>query len=481
MLVGVLLAGLMVAGCGRGDSLPDDQRTRKAQREVLQRWGKSLEDLPVRGLVIISPHNENIRREFEWAFSLHHAVEFGQRVRFEWRSVGGGASSIDKFLTNVYGASDSSGIDVVWGGGDQVFSGLAREGILQPMQLGPEVLEQIPLTLKGIPFRDENMLWAGAAISAFGYLYNRDMISRCGIDPPDGTWDDLADRRFSDLLCLADPTQSGSAAAAYLLIASSGKDWPEGWAKLIRLISNAKRFVDSAGSAANAPVLGESLIATCIDFYGIVRVAEAPDKLTYVSPRGQTAFTPDPIGILKNPPDERLAQRFVDFVLSQRGQALLALKVGKDHGPVSYALCRQPVRKDVYQLYAQDMLDAIVNPYQEGQAMDMQGHRSRISFGVLRQLVRTAAIDNLDDLRDARAYIIKAGSPEHLLAEFVSLPENVNTLEKMEAISADMADEVTRERILTEWTRFFAIKYRRIIAGEVVSSGPACQQQEKAG
>ena len=38
-------------------------------------------DLPVRRLDIISPHNENITDEFELAFRLYHAEEFGQRLR----------------------------------------------------------------------------------------------------------------------------------------------------------------------------------------------------------------------------------------------------------------------------------------------------------------------------------------------------------------------------------------------------------------
>ena len=45
--------------------------------------------------------------------------------------------------------------------------------------------------------------------------------------------------------------------------------------------------------------------------------------LVYVSPTGQTAFSPDPIAILKNPPHPKLAQQFVDFMTSEQAQATL--------------------------------------------------------------------------------------------------------------------------------------------------------------
>lgn len=456
---------ILLCGCGRGDALPDDQRTRQADAEARRRWGKSLDELPLKRLVIISPHNENIRMEYEWAFSLHQAVNFGHRVYFEWRTVGGGGSSIDKYLKNVYESADSSGIDILWGGGDYAFKGLAEQGVLQPMRLAPEVEAQIPPTLGAVEFRDRNMLWCGAAISAFGYLYNKDMLARCGIESPDGTWDDLGEPRFADMLSLADPTQSGSAAAAYLLIAGSAEDWPQGWAKLLRIMCNARQFVDSAGSAANAPVLGEALVATCIDFYGAVRVAEAPDKLVYVSPAGQTAFSPDPIGILKNPPDEELAQQFVDFVLSSEGQALLAVRVGQKDGPARNALCRQPIRRDVYESHADQMLDAIVNPYRAGQVMVMTGHRTKINYEVLKQLVRAAGIDNVADLRAARAALAKANYAPHLMRDFQSLPPNIDSIDEMASVARALKDETQREIIITDWTKFFRQKYRRIASG----------------
>ena len=465
-LAGILAAVWLavVSGCGSGDSLPDDGRTQAADEQVRAKWGKPLDELPTATLAVISPHNENIRNEFQWAFSLHHAVEHGQKVVFEWRTVGGGSGTIFSYLREVYSQRDSSGIDILWGGGEFNFIPLAREGIFQPMSLAPDVLANIPETLGSARMYDPNLRWIGAAVSAFGYLYNVEMLRRCRIAPPDGTWDDLADRRFADLIVLADPTQSGSAAAAYQMIVRSGESWPAGWGKLLLILANAKRFTDSAGTAANAPGLGEALVATAIDFYGAVRVAEAPSRLVYVSPRGQTAFTPDPIAILKNPPHPQLAKRFIDFCMSAKGQALWALRVGEADGPVRSPLGRQPIRRDVYDRYAGRMIPSIVNPFEVGQAMSLEGHRGRISYGVLRELVRAAAVDNTDGLRSARDALVRSGYDAALLAEFQRLPDDADTLDKMAAVATGMKNKKEEHRIITGWQRFFGDKYQRIAA-----------------
>ena len=452
---------LLVSGCSLEDSLPDDERTRAADRQVRAKWGKPLRELPTVTLVVISPHNENIRNEYQWAFSLHHAVEHGAKVRFEWRSVGGGGSTIKRYIENVYEHADTAGIDVLWGGGEFNSIPLAAKGILQPLELKPDVLANIPATLGGLPLYDKDVRWVGAAVSAFGFLYNDGMLRRCGIEPP-RRWEDLGEPRLAGLIALADPTQSGSAAATYQMIARSGRDWPDGWARLLRILANAKRFTDSAGGAAQAPIVGEALVATCIDFYGGIRVAEAPDQIVYVSPRGQTTFGPDPIGILKNPPHPRLARRFVDFCMSPRGQALWGLRVGEPDGPVRSPLGRQPIRRDVYETYGGRMLASIVNPYQAGRSMKLEGFRKHVDYLLLKQLVRAAAIDNVAGLRAAREKLVETDFDPKLVSEFNRLPDNVATLDKFPAVRKALRNETQRELTLTDWQEFFRRKYERI-------------------
>jgi len=469
-ILAIAAAGAVAAGavgCGERGSTGNPRLTRAARAEIAKKWGKPLDELPADTVVVISAHNESITNEFTWAFVVDYALSHGRRVRVEWRDVGGGGTSIFNTLRNIYEQTrmrelpETSGIDVLWGGGPVEFEKLAAEGLLVPMDLPDKTLEHIPATFGGMAFRDANGLWCGSAVSGFGFIYNRPLLASAGIAPP-RTWEDIASPACFNMICLADPTQSGSAAAAYQMIVQSEPTWPAGWAKLLAVLGNAKRFLDSAGSAANAPAVGEAPIATCIDFYGAIRVAEAPEALEYVSPKGQTAFTPDPIGILKNPPNPRAAQAFVRFVLSRRGQALWAVKAGDPAGPVRSALGRQPIRADVYDIYAGRFSPWTVTPYEAGNEMTLDTEFLGVSFGVLRKLVRAAAIDNLPQLRAARRRLIETNFDPALLAEFNRLPDNVATREAVATVAAQLGDKARAERITSRWQQFFRDKYRRI-------------------
>ncbi len=466
-----LAPGLL--GCGGRPSAPPDDRTARVDEQVRQRWGKPLAELPAVTLQVVSPHNENIQNEFTWAFSLHHALARGERVEIVWRDVGGGGSTIQRYLQNVYSRAETSGIDVLWGGGEYVHATLAAAGVLEPATLQGDVLANVPARIGAVAMYqpadgDGKVLWVGSALSGFGFIYNAGVLEMCGLAPPE-SWADLGRPGLSDLLTLADPGQSGSAAAAYRMIVVSEPTWPAGWAKLLMILSNAKRFTDSAGSAANAPVLGESAVATCIDFYGIIRVAEAPNELAYVSPAGQTTFSPDPIAILKNPPNPRLAQQFVDFVMSAEGQALWALPVGAESGPARFFLGRQPIRRDVYEIHAGKLGRRIVNPYAAGQALEVSPRMEQVDFGVLRTLVGSAALDNVDAMRAARRRLNElqadpaaADEYQRRLAEFVALPDDIDSVEKMAAIAAALRQDKTRYETATAWRDYFAEKFNRL-------------------
>ena len=463
---------LFLSGCRSQEGLPSDERTAAVDRQVQAKWGKRLSELPAAKLVAISPHNENIKDEFTWAFCLDHALRQGQRVDLEWRDVGGGGSSIEKHLLNVFERSDSADIDVLWGGGEMVFMNLTRptgrhpEGLLQPLRLPDEVLQQVPAEFGGAPFRDKDLRWIASAASSFGFLYNAGLLKKCGIAPPT-RWEDLGRSRFTDLLVVADPSQSGSVAQTYRLIVCSAGSWPQGWAKLLDVLSNAKRVSDSAGAAANAPALGDALVATCIDFYGIMRAAEAPQELAYVSPEGQTTFGPDPIGILKNPPHPELARRFVDFVMSARGQAMWALPVGHLDGPVRTVLGRLPVRRDVYTTYRGHLAPSTVDFYDARRIMTISDEMAKVNSGVLRLLVVAAAVDNIDWLRPARRRLneLQQSDPSEYarrLEQFNRLPENVDTLEKMNAAAAKLKDPKQLGIITTGWRDYFHDKYKDV-------------------
>jgi hypothetical protein len=74
-------------------------------------------------LVIVTPHNSDIRREFAEAFDRWHSEKYKQPVHIDYR-VPGGANDIKRLLENTYRGYREKGpkvvadIHMVWGGGD---------------------------------------------------------------------------------------------------------------------------------------------------------------------------------------------------------------------------------------------------------------------------------------------------------------------------------------------------------------------------
>jgi hypothetical protein len=123
-----------------------------------------------RKLVILSPHNEAVRYEFERAFQRWHRSRFGEDVKIDWRNVGG-TSDIVRYLDSEFTAAQrvghsGIGIDLFFGGGQYDHAQQARKGHTAPCglrQRHPEWLTDaiIPATFSGEMFYDPEDRWYG--------------------------------------------------------------------------------------------------------------------------------------------------------------------------------------------------------------------------------------------------------------------------------------------------------------------------------
>jgi len=224
-----------------------------------------------RTLVVVSPHNEAIRHEFEHGFREFWKAKTGENVKFDWRTPGG-VSEIARFLAGEYfgafefywtrdlkkpwtpearAAFDNSklnlddtpaddtdaesarrafltsdvgiGIDVFFGGGSFDFSQQAEAGRLVDsgaLKRHPELFGEtaIPQSLGGEVFWDKHGRWIGTCLGAFGICYNTDSLKRLEKDRPPQQWSDLGKPGFFGEIALTDPTKSGSAAKAFEML-----------------------------------------------------------------------------------------------------------------------------------------------------------------------------------------------------------------------------------------------------------------------
>jgi hypothetical protein len=202
---------------------------------------------PLRRLVIVTPHNQDIRNEFARAFDAWHRQNHGAGITIDYR-IPGGTNDIKRLLETTYRpyVSEADGtiaadvpidIDMVWGGGDFFFDrelkrlekGGKRYSILQPVSISPDLIAQAfpSPTLGGIKLYDftapskdgtaPQPQWIGVCISSFGMVYNPDFFKVAGLPEP-LTWTDLTVPELAGRVALANPLSSGSAAVAYVMI-----------------------------------------------------------------------------------------------------------------------------------------------------------------------------------------------------------------------------------------------------------------------
>jgi ABC-type Fe3+ transport system substrate-binding protein len=406
-------------------------------------------------LVIITPHNESIRNEYGEAFARWWKERSGRSVYVDWRTPGGTAE-IRKVLDSGYAAAEARGaagmgIDLFFGGGDYEFKtqhkpkkGEGRLVRLEVFDKHPEWFDEKGVTqyFSGEQYYNDERTWVTACLSQFGICYNEDALKRLGLPVPRG-WEDLGDPRYAGYLALADPSKSGSVARAFELLIQqqmqqviSSADpsmplekvrqqgWEKGWQLIMRLCANARYFTDSASKIPQDVGQGDSVAGMCVDFYGrsfsdeLMR-DDGTSRLRWIAPAGGSSLSGDPIAVMRGAPNPVVAQAFVEFVLSDAGQILWNAKPGTENGPVSKALRRMPVRRDIYTPENRARFsDGEMNPYEATGEFGYKPELTGKAFGTIRSLVRIVGIDSHEEMKSAWKALREANFPPDAMKVF---------------------------------------------------------------
>jgi len=512
-------------------------------------------------LVIISPHNETIRKEFERAFVRHMRENHQRKVWIDWRQPGG-TSEIAMFLKSEFsnasenlwrhekrcplsssrtlavfanskivpdGTPDDSqtkemvgfqeydhllhpdagiGIDLFFGGGAFDFDRQANAGFLVSRdatgKYGPAALrdehpnwftdDAIAASVSGEPFYDPDLRWVGTVLSTFGICYNTDVIERLGIESPPETWTDLTDPRFIGQIALADPTKSGSATKAFEMIIQQQmrialeerqqdkaevsetieqEAIREGWNRAMRLIlkisANGRYFTDSSSKVPHDVGSGDAAAGMCIDFYGRThnerfRKTDGSSRMHFVMPVGGTSIGADPIGLLRGAPRPELAHRFIEFVLSIKGQKIWDFRAGAPGGPESVSLRRLPVRRDFYTPEnLAHMADAAADPFEATRGFHYEPAWSGSLFSPLRFIIRCVCVDTHPEQRAAWKALIDSRFSKEALAEFEDVsPIDYDTALNEIRPTLKSKDKIQEVELARQLSGIFREKYRRV-------------------
>ena len=444
-------------------------------------------------LVILSPHNESIRKEFGEAFALWWRGKTGRLVYVDWRTPGG-TSEIRMVIDAGFKAAEETGregigVDLFFGGGEPDFAGQAKAGRLAKLDVFddmPELFGEggvIPETFTGERYIAAEKDWVGTCMSQFGICFNPDFIKRLGIAAPT-EWRDLGEPGYVGSLALADPTKSGSVARTFELLVQGemqrglrnqtlesrdqkiAAGWDEGLRLIQRMGANARYFTDSASKIPHDVGQGNAAAGMCIDFYGRSYAADmitsnGRPRVIWIAPKGGTTLSSDPIAVLKGAPSMALAQEFVKFCLTREAQRLWFQKPGTEGGPADRALHRTPIRRDLYdsETLALTTMPG-VNPYEDEGNFTYDRALTGKVFNTLRTLVKVMCIDSHEEMKAAWQAIIAAGMPEDALAVFQDVSKVTYAIAGQGDAGLDSKDTMVQAARMKELGEWFRANYR---------------------
>jgi ABC-type Fe3+ transport system substrate-binding protein len=450
-------------------------------------------DEAARTLVVLTSHNDAIRYEMARGFQRYRRARGAAPVRIDWRSPGG-TTEISRFLASEYrtafelywqrqhgrllseaGARAFSNpkqdvlgdgepamarreflrssigikIDVLFGGGSYDFSQHAAAGRLVDsgvLARHPDLVGEhaIPQVVGGEPYWDKQGRWVGACLSGFGICYNRDALTRLGIEHAPTAWADLADPLLAGHVALADPSKSGSANKAFEMLlqqfmaqqverrgspaAGSAEEllaltigFDDGMRLVRKIAGNSRYFTDQAGKVAQDVQSGSAAVGMCIDFYGRFQsdAVGAARRIGFSAPIGGSSIGSDPIGLLRGAPAADLGRDLIDFVLSPEGQALWAYKRGAPNGPERYALRRMAILPAMYEPSQRELRsDPDDNPYENARSFHYHATWTAPLFRALSFVIRVMCVDTEVELHEAAEALAKAGAAPQARAAF---------------------------------------------------------------
>jgi ABC-type Fe3+ transport system substrate-binding protein len=380
-------------------------------------------------LVIISPHWEGIRYEFETAFRPYYKRLTGRSIELDWRDMGGASDDLRFVLSEFKKNPKGIGIDLFFGGGIDPFQELKGQKVLTSYNPPDALIESLPKN-SGYTLYDPDRYWFGAALSSFGILRNDRVIKSMQL-PEVKTWKDLANPALKGWVGSGDPRNSGSTHMVYECILQA-YGWDEGWNIIRGLGANVRHFDRSAGSTAKQCTLGNVAYALVVDFYGFMQIAEGgSENMSMVIPEKESIVTPDAVAILKGAPNLEAAQAFIDFVVSDRAQALWLAPLGHPEGPKKFRIERMATRPELYEKFGSNSLVKI-NPFRNLRPIPYNSKKGTLRWSSLNALLGALIIDR---------------PPQQRMN--VKIP--VSELELDELSSKDWKDPIRRVEFQLKW------------------------------
>jgi len=130
------------------------------------------------------------------------------------------------------------------------------------------------------------------------------------------TWADLLDPAFKNKVTIANPALSGTSFMSCAMLVEKF-----GWAYFEKLKANGAKIGQGSGQVVDDTASGDFSICIGVDYIVLDKIQKGAHLKLVFPP--EMLVIPSPIAILKSSPNKAAAKKFVDFLLSKEGQAII--------------------------------------------------------------------------------------------------------------------------------------------------------------
>jgi len=256
-------------------------------------------------LVIVTSFSKDVTDPFAQAFQKKYP---GTRVEVQNRNTNAAVTFIRE--------TRSSPPDIMWASAPDAFEVLKKDKLLFKYQSQAAGLAQKVGTY---PINDPDGFFTGFAASGYGIMFNTRYLRANNIPAPK-EWDDLKKPVYFGHVGISAPSRSGT---THLTVETvlQGEGWDKGWATLLEIGGNLAQVSDRSFGVPDAVNSGQYGVGIVIDFFGLSAKASGfPVEFVYPS---VTTIVPANVGIIANAKNQKAAEAFVEFLLSDEGQQIL--------------------------------------------------------------------------------------------------------------------------------------------------------------
>ncbi|WP_316859509.1 ABC transporter substrate-binding protein [uncultured Cohaesibacter sp.] len=188
------------------------------------------------------------------------------------------------------------------------------------------------VTLEGLKQQEQLQPYKAQAADSYdaalydseGYYYSTKLITtgivyNTGVKDQPKSWKDLVAADKKGMIAMPSPLYSG---AALIHLATLTGDANLGWDYYKALAANEARAQGGNGGTFKAVAAGEKPYGVVVDYLAIRSKAKG-SPVEFVFPEEGVSYVTEPVAILKSAKNVDAAHKFVDFLLSGKGQDLV--------------------------------------------------------------------------------------------------------------------------------------------------------------